>query len=63
MSVLFVILPVVLIVVLGAVLAYAWAARRGQFDDLDTPAIRMLHGDEDVKVKPPPAPDEPRGGN
>ncbi len=43
------ILPVVLVVVLGAVLAYTWAARRGQFDDLDTPALRMLHDDERVK--------------
>jgi cbb3-type cytochrome oxidase maturation protein len=51
MSVLFVVLPVVLIVVLGAVIAYACAVRRGQFDDLDTPAIRMLHDDDDVKPK------------
>ena len=57
MSVLFIILPVVLVVVLGAVVAYAWAVKRGQFDDLDTPAIRMLHDDAPVKRKPGDAPD------
>jgi cbb3-type cytochrome oxidase maturation protein len=58
-SVVFVILPVVLLAVFGAVLAYAWAAKRGQFDDLDTPPLRMLHDDEVVKPKPqaPPTDD------
>lgn len=51
MSVLFVLVPVVLGVVLVAVIAFAWAARRGQFDDLTTPAMRVLHDDE-----PPPPP-------
>jgi cbb3-type cytochrome oxidase maturation protein len=61
-SVVFVILPVVLLAVFGAVLAYSWAARRGQFDDLDTPPLRMLHDDEVVRPKPakPPAGDATR---
>jgi cbb3-type cytochrome oxidase maturation protein len=29
----------------AAVIAFIWATRRGQFDDLDTPAIRALHDD------------------
>jgi cbb3-type cytochrome oxidase maturation protein len=60
MSVLFVLVPVVLVVVLAAVLAFAWAARRGQFDDLKTPALRALHDDDDPPAKPAPPPDEPR---
>ncbi len=52
MSVLFIVLPVVLSVVFGAVLAYAWAVRHGQFDDLDTPALRMLHDDDVARPKP-----------
>jgi cbb3-type cytochrome oxidase maturation protein len=32
-----------------AVGAYVWSARGGQFDDLDTPAVRMLHDDEGQK--------------
>jgi cbb3-type cytochrome oxidase maturation protein len=50
MSVIFIVLPLALIVVLAAVAAFAWAARRGQFDDLETPAIRMLH-DEDASPR------------
>ena len=43
MSVMYLILPLALIVVFAAVAAFVWAARRGQFDDLDTPAMRALH--------------------
>jgi cbb3-type cytochrome oxidase maturation protein len=46
MSVLFIVLPLALVVVLAAVVAFLWGARRGQFDDLETPALRMLHDDE-----------------
>ncbi|HEY3288417.1 MAG TPA: cbb3-type cytochrome oxidase assembly protein CcoS [Gemmatimonadaceae bacterium] len=43
MSVLYLILPLALLVVFVAVAGFVWAARRGQFDDLDTPAMRALH--------------------
>lgn len=36
-----------------AVLALIWLIRSGQFDDLDTPALRMLADDEPVA---PPSP-------
>ncbi len=45
MSVLFLVLPLALVLVGVAVWAYVWSARAGQFDDLDTPAHRMLHDD------------------
>jgi cbb3-type cytochrome oxidase maturation protein len=45
MSVIYLVLPVALVIVAGAVIAFVWAAKRGQFDDLDTPAVRMLHDD------------------
>ena len=45
MSVIFIVLPLALLIVAVAVGAYVWAAKRGQFDDLDTPAMRMLHAD------------------
>jgi cbb3-type cytochrome oxidase maturation protein len=44
-SVLYVLVPLALVVVAAAVAAFAWAARRGQFDDLTTPALRALHDD------------------
>jgi cbb3-type cytochrome oxidase maturation protein len=43
MSIIFVILPITLLLSLGAVAAFAWATRGGQFDDLRTPALRALH--------------------
>jgi cbb3-type cytochrome oxidase maturation protein len=45
MSVLFLVVPLALVVVGTAVAAWVWSARSGQFDDLDTPAVRMLHDD------------------
>jgi cbb3-type cytochrome oxidase maturation protein len=48
-SVLYVVLPIAMLLLAGAIAAYAWAARKGQFDDLETPAMRALHDDE----KPP----------
>jgi cbb3-type cytochrome oxidase maturation protein len=51
MSVVFLVLPLALLVVGGAVLAFVWSARSGQFDDLDTPAVRMLH-DEGASTRP-----------
>jgi cbb3-type cytochrome oxidase maturation protein len=56
-SALFVVLPLALLVVLVALGAYLWAARHGQFDDLTTPALRMLNEEE-----PGPHPAAPRGG-
>jgi len=45
MSVMYVLVPVALALVAFAIGAYVWAARRGQFDDLETPAVRALHDD------------------
>jgi cbb3-type cytochrome oxidase maturation protein len=45
MTVLFIVVPLALLMAGAGVLAFAWAARQGQFDDVDTPAERMLHDD------------------
>ena len=45
MKIIFLVLPIALVIVGVAVVAFVWAARRGQFDDLDTPAMRVLHDD------------------
>ena len=52
MSVLYVVLPIALLLLAGAIAAYAWAARRGQFDDLKTPGIRALHDDDPTPKAP-----------
>ncbi|MEZ4223696.1 MAG: cbb3-type cytochrome oxidase assembly protein CcoS [Polyangiaceae bacterium] len=46
MSVLYIVFPVAIVIALLFVLAFAWASRRGQFDDLETPAVRILLDDE-----------------
>ncbi len=35
-----------LLVAVGFVLAYRWAVRSGQYDDLYTPSVRLLFDDE-----------------
>ena len=59
MSVIYIVLPLALVIVGVAVAAFVWAARRGQFDDLTTPAMRVLHDDEPPPAEPPPAPPGP----
>ena len=51
MAVMYVLLPAALLFAVAAVVVFAWAARSGQFDDLETPAMRILGDDE----APPPA--------
>jgi cbb3-type cytochrome oxidase maturation protein len=58
MSVIFIVVPLATLVVLVAVVAFVVSARRGQFDDLDTPAVRMLH---DEPVSRPPDRDSQSG--
>ena len=51
MSVIYIVIPLALIVVGVAVAAFLWAAKRGQFDDLETPAVRVLHEDATAKTQ------------
>ena len=55
MESLFFLVPVTLLLVGIAVAVFFWAMRAGQFDDLDSPAWRILHDDE----ANPPNPDRP----
>ncbi|MEP6763589.1 MAG: cbb3-type cytochrome oxidase assembly protein CcoS [Gemmatimonadaceae bacterium] len=45
MSVIFIVLPLAILIVGAAVVAFVWSARSGQMDDLETPAVRMLNDD------------------
>lgn len=47
-------IPLALLLGLGGLLAFLWALRSGQFDDLDGAAHRILFDDEDG---PPEGPD------
>jgi cbb3-type cytochrome oxidase maturation protein len=46
MAVMFVLLPVALAFAAGALAVFLIAVRAGQFDDLDTPPLRMLVEDD-----------------
>ncbi len=46
MSILYVLIPLALVVLGVAVWAFFWAVGNGQFDDLDTPAMRILLDDD-----------------
>lgn len=50
MKILFLLIPLSLLLLGIAVWAFFWAVRSGQFDDLDSPAYRILLDDDD----PPP---------
>jgi len=47
MNVLFFLVPLAVLRAGAGVAAFLWAVRHGQFDDVETPAIRMLLDDED----------------
>lgn len=51
MTIIYVLIPLGLLLLAVAVWAFFWAVRNGQFDDLETPAWRILMDDD---RKPPP---------
>jgi cbb3-type cytochrome oxidase maturation protein len=62
MSVLYLLIPLALVLVIVFVAAYVWSSRTGQFDDLTTPALRVLLDDQPRSTvpTPPPTPEVPR---
>ncbi|GAA5070007.1 cbb3-type cytochrome oxidase assembly protein CcoS [Lysobacter panacisoli] len=45
MNILLLLVPISIVLLGIAIGAFVWAVRRGQFDDLDTPAIDILRDD------------------
>lgn len=60
MEVVFVLVPIALFVVGVMILAFWWATRSGQFDDLEGPAHRILM-DEERKIEPERKDETPQG--
>jgi len=50
MNILYILIPLALLLLGVAVWAFFWAVGSGQFDDLDTPAVRVIMDDD---KKPP----------
>jgi len=55
LTILFLILPITLVLSGAAAIAFTWATRSGQFDDLETPALRALD-DEVSRERQPTRP-------
>ena len=51
MRILLLLIPISMVLLGAAVAAFVWAVRRGQFDELDTPALDILE-DEDRPAPP-----------
>lgn len=54
MNIVFFLVPAALILGLGFLVFFIWAAKSGQFEDLDTPAVRILiddKGERDERTK------------
>jgi cbb3-type cytochrome oxidase maturation protein len=51
MDLVFLLLPASLVLATVAVIGFIWCARSGQFDDLETPAHRVLFDDEDREAQ------------
>lgn len=45
MNIIYVLLPLALLILGAGIWAWVWAVRRGQYDDMTTPAVRMLNDD------------------
>lgn len=48
MSALYILLAVSLLVAVAFLAAFIWASRSGQFDDTQTPSLRVLAEDESI---------------
>jgi cbb3-type cytochrome oxidase maturation protein len=57
MSSLYLLIPLALVLLALSVWAFFWAVRRGQFDDLESPALQILLDDDRA---PPPDSEERR---
>ncbi len=63
MEILYLLIPIALLLVAAMVVAFLWAARSGQFDDLEGPAHRILMDDDEPREKPPGRKDKTTGNN
>jgi cbb3-type cytochrome oxidase maturation protein len=50
MNILYLLIPLGLVLVVIMVAAFFWAAKSGQFDDLQTPAVQILLDDDSKPV-------------
>jgi len=51
MEVIYIVLPLAILLAGIALAAFLWAVRRGQYDDLDTPAYRAIFEDNEAPAR------------
>lgn len=52
MDIIFILLPLALLLACAGGLAFIWAVRHGQFDDLETPALKVLFDEDESTAGP-----------
>ncbi|RBP50694.1 cbb3-type cytochrome oxidase assembly protein CcoS [Arenicella xantha] len=52
MEIIYLLIPLSLVLVVAAIWAFSWAAKSGQFDDLDSPALTILDDDSFDSIDP-----------
>ena len=53
MEIVILLVPLAFLLVALGIGAFVWALRRGQFDDLDSPQLRILFDDQQSRQHPP----------
>ena len=59
MDILLALIPIAILLGLGAVSAFVWAIRSGQLDDLETPAMRLLLDEDEPALCNTPCDSKP----
>lgn len=59
LEILYLLIPATFFLAAVALALFVWAIHSGQFDDLETPAIRVLFDDGTVPAPPAEAPADP----
>jgi cbb3-type cytochrome oxidase maturation protein len=61
MTVIFLLIPLSILIATGFLLAFIWAVRSGQYEDTETPAMRLLLEEKRRVTDPPPPALQPDG--
>ena len=59
MDILYLLIPLAVVIMIVAVVAFMWAVKSGQYEDLEGPAHRILMDDDDPRI-PKAGQSEPR---
>jgi cbb3-type cytochrome oxidase maturation protein len=61
MTVIFLLIPLSILIATGFLLAFIWAVRSGQYEDTQTPAMRLLLEEKRRMADPTPPAPQPDG--